>query len=491
MDAAAGKVLGKVPRLPPAPVQHGLGGVVQGVEGGHVVPLPAVGAEGAGAAHLTGRPVEDGGHVVVVLGRPEGGPHGVVQGAEGLGGLLQAALDPALGPAVRREGPLLLREQPGRQPPQGPLGQEEEGHRPQEYLVQDGDGQPLVPGPEDRSPVGQHIGQGGPQPAFQPKGPRRQAGQAVGHGVQGDPVGRQVQGQPHRHPQHRPGGGPPLPGGGEDHHHRQGTPQGDVLKQGQGGQGHEHRTGQRRQADPPLGGENPLPPAGAQGEEELPVAPAGGHGEKALGEEIDHILCPPPGLGQVDKAGDAVEQPGHDGHGPGLSQELHVVEGEVHRKGEHGGGDVPQPAGEAHKGQIAEAGPHQGRRPAHPRARRPHQGHPEGGVVPKDGRPRQHRRQQKVNAPVGEAQQGGGVHAHRLPPGRPPPQSVQLGPYRLLARHMPLLLCVGRPKCSRSRCGGHYIPLSGKIESERGRPAKPFPAKFPRNPAPRPSAALL
>ena len=91
----------------------------------------------------------------------------------------------------------------------------------------------------------------------------------------------------------------------------------------------------------------------------------------------------------------------------------------------------------------------------------------------------------------GKAQQGGGVHAHRLPPGRPPPQSVQLGPYRLLARHMPLLLCVGRPKCSRSRCGGHYIPLSGKIESERGRPAKPFPAKFPRNPAPRPSAALL
>ena len=103
-----------------------------------------------------------------------------------------------------------------------------------------------------------------------------------------------------------------------------------------------------------------------EGEEELPVAPAGGHGEKALGEEVDHILRPPPGLGQVDKAGDAVEQPGHNGHGPGLSQQLHVVEGEVHREGEHGCGDVPQPAGEAQEGQIAEAGPHQGRRPAHP-----------------------------------------------------------------------------------------------------------------------------
>jgi hypothetical protein len=97
-------VVGKVPGLPLAPLHHGLGGVVEGVEGGHIAPLPALAAQGAGAAHLAGRPVKDSGYVVVVAGRAEGGAHGLVEGAEGVGGVLQTAAGALLGGLVRVGG---------------------------------------------------------------------------------------------------------------------------------------------------------------------------------------------------------------------------------------------------------------------------------------------------------------------------------------------------------------------------------------------------
>ena len=127
VDAPAGKVGREVPRLSLAPLHHGLGGVVEGVEGSHIAPLPALAAQGAGAAHLTGRPVKDGGHIVVIPGRPKGGTHGFVEGAEGVGSVLQAAAGALLGGLVRIGG------HGGGEPPaqlfQGHLRQQEKDHR--------------------------------------------------------------------------------------------------------------------------------------------------------------------------------------------------------------------------------------------------------------------------------------------------------------------------------------------------------------------------
>ena len=101
VEAAVGEVAGVVAGHSPPPLQHGGRGVVEGVEGGHIVPLPAAGPEGAGPAHPTGRPVKDRRHIVVVLRHPEGAPQGLVQGTEGGGGGLQLFLHIALGPAIR------------------------------------------------------------------------------------------------------------------------------------------------------------------------------------------------------------------------------------------------------------------------------------------------------------------------------------------------------------------------------------------------------
>ena len=448
METPAGKIAGEILRLPTPPVQHGLGGVVQCVEGGHIVPLPAAGAQRTAPAHPAGRPVKYRSHVVIVPGRTKGGPHGVVQGTEGLGGGLQPLFDPGLGPLIG--GDASLRSQPAPQPPQRALRQQEERGSAQKRLIQHGQGQTTVPGPQHRPSVGQQIDPGGPQPPFPPDGPGGQTGQPEGHGIQRDPIGRQIHGQTGGHAQHRPCGDPTLPGRRQHRRHRQSPPQGDVLDQIQAGQGHQHGAQQHRQAGPPRGGKQLHPPARPHGEQQLPVAPAGCHNQDQLSQEIDYVHRPPASLGQVDEAGAAIDEPGDQRHGPGPSEEFPVIEGEAHRKGQDGCGGIPQPVRKAQQHHIAEAGPHQRRRTAHAGARRPNQRHSKGSVVPKHRRTGQHRRQKKMDGCIRKAHQGGCIHAHLLPRSPLSPQPVPPGLHRLLGLHTPLLLCSGRPPSART-----------------------------------------
>ena len=93
LHAAVGEISGEVAPLAPAPLQHGGQGVVEGVVGGHIIPLPAGGLERAALAHPVRRPVKDSGSVVIVgASGVEGTPHGFVQTLEGGGGVLHPAL---------------------------------------------------------------------------------------------------------------------------------------------------------------------------------------------------------------------------------------------------------------------------------------------------------------------------------------------------------------------------------------------------------------
>ena len=396
MDAPVGEVPGEVLWLRPAPLHHGGGGVVQGVEGGVVVRLPAPVPKAAPPALAAGHPVEDGGHVVVVFRAPEGGAQGVVQGPEGQGGVLQLLLDDALGPQVRRA--LHLRGQPAPQPPEGPLRREQKEHPGQKGFIQEGQVQPPVPGPQHRRAVGQDVDQGGPHPPLALAQPGRQSRQAVGHGAERGCLAGQVDGHSNGRPLGHPGNRPPLPRGGHHHQHRQDPAQGDVFIQPQ--------RRQRRQTGAQQGGGPDEPgllpglvhrPAGEGGQRPL----EGPHRPCRQGDlqgEIDHIRRLPPPLGLDDEAGHPVEQPRHRRHGPGAAQRLPVVKGEGDGEGEDGRRSVPQAAGELQGGHGAKAYPHQRRSAAQAGPRRPHQGQPEGGAVLEDDRPRQHRRQQKVYA---------------------------------------------------------------------------------------------
>ena len=132
-------------------------------------------------------------------------------------------------------------------------------------------------------------------------------------------------------------------------------------------------------------------------DQDRPVAPDGRCSQADLQREIDGVNCLPSLLGQIDKTRRPVDSGGEQRHGPGATDRLQIVEGEGHSKGENGGGGVPQPVREAHLAQISEAGSQQSRPSAQSGARRPDQGHPEGGIPLKDDRPGQHRRQQQMD----------------------------------------------------------------------------------------------
>ena len=96
--APVGEIARKILPLSPAPIHHGGEGVVEGVIGAYIVPLPAHQLHGAGAAHLGGGAVEDGGGVVVVAHRSAArSPQGRVEGAKGGGGGFQPFLHMAHG----------------------------------------------------------------------------------------------------------------------------------------------------------------------------------------------------------------------------------------------------------------------------------------------------------------------------------------------------------------------------------------------------------
>ena len=334
---------------------------------------------------------------------------------------------------------------------------------PQGGLVQDRQVQPRVPGPQHRPGAGPQPGQGGPRPGLSPAQPRRQPRQPQGGGVQGSGGGGQIHGQPRRHARHRPGGNAPLPAAGQGGGRRQQPAQGDAPVEGQGGQSDETAAQQGQQPRPPGGGGAVRPPARrGQGRAKEPGA---SRGQQDLQGEMDDLRRRPPRPGLGDEAGEGAQGAGHGGHGPGGADGPPVIEGEAHREGEEGGGGVPQGGGEAQGGQGAEAGPRQGGRPWEPRARGGHQGQAEGGPVPKDHRPGQHRRQQQVDGrPEGQLQGPGGQADLSGPPGLLP-QLVQCGVNGVSGCHAALLLSgPGRP----AWLDPHYIPIIGKYPSKSG-----------------------
>ena len=76
MDAAVGEVNGEVLGLGLAPFKEVGGGVIEGIEGGGVILLPAQLAQGAPTAYLFSRPVEDDGGILLLWRR--GAAHAVI-----------------------------------------------------------------------------------------------------------------------------------------------------------------------------------------------------------------------------------------------------------------------------------------------------------------------------------------------------------------------------------------------------------------------------
>ena len=121
--------------------------------------------------------------------------------------------------------------------PQGALGEEHKDHRGDEHLVEQGDVEPVLPRPQHRQGVGQHVGHRGGQPPLPVEHPGHHPRQGVGHGVEGQAPGGEIHPQPGGHPHRGPHADAPGVGGGH-HRHRGGQPPGgQIPEEGEPGQG--------------------------------------------------------------------------------------------------------------------------------------------------------------------------------------------------------------------------------------------------------------
>ena len=149
VDAAVGEVGGEVLRLRPAPGQEGGGSVVEGVEGGDILLVPAQVPEGAAPAdHLRGS-VKDHGGVLLLLGGRSA--EALVEGAEGLGAEAEALAEAVALPGSPAAGHGRLPQQQGAVVAEEPR-QDRAGQQPQDAL----------PGQAHLQGVGQLHRQGGP-----------------------------------------------------------------------------------------------------------------------------------------------------------------------------------------------------------------------------------------------------------------------------------------------------------------------------------------
>ena len=362
VQAPVGKILGKIRRFTPAPVQHGGGRVVEGVERGDIIPVPAPGLERTFFADAGSRPVKDHGDIVVVFGGLKRPLQRVVQGTKGPRRVPQppphsegrTQVGDALSPGGQQEG----------EPLEALLGQGQKQGAARAGLKEQGQGKAVVPGPQRRPQHGSAAGQRRRDTASAPAAARRQTGQAIGHGVDRSAHSRQVQGQPNGYPRQRSGPRTAQPprcpqaGRGQD------AAQGDFLIEVQAGQRGQQRAQEDQQAHPALRGQQAVPAPGADGGEDHAEAPGAPDGQDDFGQEIDDVHRPPALLGQVHKAGAGVHCSRHQGHGPGAPQEFYVIKGEAHGEGQNRRRRVAQAVGEAQQGHIAEAGPGQRRRAA-------------------------------------------------------------------------------------------------------------------------------
>ena len=292
LHAAVGEVGGEVSALPPAPLQHGGEGVVEGVEGGDVVPLPAGGLQRAALADPPGRPIEDGcGVVVIGCGGVEGRPHGLVQALEGGCRGLHPGADIGAGPLLG-----VVPGLPGHQRPhlaQGALGEDQKDHRGDKDLVEQGEVKALRPGPQHRQGIGEHIGQGGGQTALPVEHPAHHPGEGEGHGVEGHTSRRQIHPKAAGHPHRGPHADAALVGGG--HHRRRGgaAAHRQVAQQGDLGQGEQQGARQNEQAHRLPGGEALLLPLFRPGGEGDAVEVGRRPAQEQLGAEEDQALWRP------------------------------------------------------------------------------------------------------------------------------------------------------------------------------------------------------
>ena len=198
-------------------------------------------------AYPVRRPVEYGGGIPVVgPSRPEGQAHGFVQPLEGSGGLLQPGADIGAGPFP---GVLSgLGRHQGTHLPQGPLGQQHKNNRGGKHLIEQGNVQPILPAPQHRQGVGEHVGNCRRQPSLPVESPGHNTGQGVGHGVEGHAPCGQIHTQAHCHA-HRSSHTDAAPAGSSHHRHRRCQPSGGQLAgQHQVGQGEQQGTCQDQQA---------------------------------------------------------------------------------------------------------------------------------------------------------------------------------------------------------------------------------------------------
>ena len=126
--------------------------------------------------------------------------------------------------------------------PQQLVRQQEKDHRGGKHLVEQRNVQSVLPGPQYRQSVGQHIGQGGGQFALAVEHTGHHPGQGVGHGVKGHPAGGQVHTQTNRHADGGSDADASLVGH-RHHRHRGGkAAHRQIPQQGQLGQGEQQGT---------------------------------------------------------------------------------------------------------------------------------------------------------------------------------------------------------------------------------------------------------
>ena len=378
MDAAVGKILGEVLGHDPPPLQHHRRGVVHGVEGPGILPLPAEAAQGAAPAYPLRRPVEDDGGIL--LAGPGCPAHAVIQLPQRPRRLCQPLLQ-LLPDGGRVSGLLPFHPLPAEQPP----GQSQEQSRSQSALQHQWLRQRFCGGQQAHQRRGEKNQRGLhplPARAFARQQPRQaQPGGEHAAARPGAKVRRQSQTQTRRRTHRRS----PLIGGAGQQHAQQRPPHGD-SRHFQVRQAQQHRRSQKQQ---PIGRGAPVLRA-----EYLPEEPGGSPGQSRRRHAGRQVPQRRQGLENVDARHCQEQSRRRYRHGPGPGQPLAPLKGGGGGEDQHPHRQKGQRVGEVQEQQCPQSGPRQGGGAVHPRSRRRHQSQGEGGIAPRRLAGGQRRRQE-------------------------------------------------------------------------------------------------
>ena len=380
MDAAVGEVLGEVLGLGLAPFQEKGRGVVEGIEGGGVLLLPAQFTQGAAPAHPLRRPVKD--HRRVLLRGRGGAVHAVVQFPQSVRRVAQPLPQGLFLGGFRHFLP------PHPLPAEHPAGDSQKQHRPRRRFPQQAPGQFL--------PGGQH---GRQRP--QEKGPsreraastlgRQQRRRAVGGGEQTAGPGGKVRHQAQAQPGGDAGEGPLVIGGVGQQGAQQRPAYGDVqdrqVPQGQG-----QRRPQKQQS---LRGQAALRPL-----EQLAEKVSGHPAEHCRRHTGGQLLHGGEGLNHINAPHCQHHSRRQGRQHPGPLPEFRVPEGGGGRQHQDAHRRKGQHLGKFQKQQCPRHAPQQGGGPIGSRPCRRDAAQGKGGVAPGGLAGGQRRRKEKADAPV-------------------------------------------------------------------------------------------